>query len=105
MLPTNQIIIEPTPKNKLFDRKYNLTHKEKVKIIKSLEVDDCVDIQPNTNLRYSDAEVFFFYKTIEVEVYGEVETVTLYIKEYIDDRDGMDMVIVISFHEEGLHEL
>ena len=104
MLPTNQCIFGWSEKNKNFDYKYNLSHESKVKIIKSIGVDDCVDIRPNDNSRYPDALVFIFLKEAKLDAYGEVETVTLYIKEYIVNQNNMEMVVVISFHEEGLYD-
>lgn len=49
--------------------------------------------------------MFVFQTTTELNSYGESETVTLYIKEYVIDQGNMEMVIVISFHEEGLYDL
>lgn len=91
-------------KNKDFDNKYNLSHKDKIGIIKSLTVDDCTDIRMNDNPRYAGADVFIFLKEKDVLSYGESETVSLYIKEYIIEQNSMEMVIVISFHEEGMYE-
>lgn len=70
-----------------------------------MTVDDCVSIDKNDNPRYPDADVFFFVKTVDLESYGETETVTLYIKDYIIEADRMEQVIVISFHREGMHDL
>ena len=105
MLPTGQCTFSRSEKNIQFDHKYNLKHEEKIKIIKSIEVSDCVDIQPNSNLRYPDTDVFIFHKSVDIDVYGETTQVTLYIKEYVIDQDNMEMAIVISFHEEGLYGL
>ena len=104
LLPTGQCTFVLTDKNKELDKNYNLKHQEKIDIIKSLMPDDCVDIRENDNPRYPEAELFVFLKSGTLEVYGELESVMLYIKEYIIDDHNMEMLIVISFHEEGLYD-
>ena len=37
-------------------------------------------------------------------VYGENETHKLYIKMYLAETPSFDIVIVISFHEEGMYD-
>ncbi len=104
LFPTNQCTFKSSEKNKQFDHKYNLRHADKVEILKSITPDDCVKIQPNDNPRYPKAEVFVFCKDVDLNTYGEDELVTLYIKEYLIEQNNMEMVVVISFHEEGLYE-
>lgn len=104
LLPTGEYSFIPTEKNKTLDRKYNIRDKEKVEIIKSLEVSDCVEIRKNDNPRYPDADIFVFIKGVELLFYGEPEMVKLYIKEYILEDKRFETVIVISFHEEGMHD-
>ena len=94
LLPTGQCTFVLTDKNKELDKNYNLKHQEKIDIIKSLMPDDCVDIRENDNPRYPEAELFVFLKSVTLEVYGE----------YIIDDHNMEMLIVISFHEEGLYD-
>lgn len=76
-----------------------------MQILKSIIVDDCVDIRTNDNPRYPNSDIYIFHKAVELDVYGENKTVVLYVKEYITDEDNMEMVIVISFHEEGVYDL
>ncbi len=102
-MPTNQCTFARSAKNKDFDNKYNLSHQEKIKIIKSLKPDDCIDIRKNDNRQYPEADLFVFLKPVSLDVYGESEDVMLYIKEYIIDDRNMEMLIVISFHEEGAY--
>ncbi len=105
MLPTNQCTFKITEKNTQFDYKYNLSHAQKIEIIRSITVADFVESRPNAVPTYPDAELFIFHKAVELVIYGEKEKKLLYIKEYIIDDKNMEMVIVISFHEEGLHDL
>ena len=88
----------------MFDRLHPLTNEQKTNIIQSLLAEDCVNIEPNNNPRYSESEVYVFIKTLQITSYGEEETVSLYIKMYLNEQDRMDFVIVISFHIEGLYD-
>lgn len=36
--------------------------------------------------------------------FWETELVEIYVKEYIEDRRTHEIICVISFHEEGLHD-
>lgn len=105
LLLTGDFQIEQTEKNKSFDREFSLTDQEKRDILKSLTADDCYQIEPNNNPRYKTDEVYKFFKEIEVIVFGELESTKLYLKMYIRESKTYDMVIVISFHKEGLHDL
>ena len=105
LLSTGDFQIEKTEKNIMFDRQFSLTHQDKCEILKSLTADDCYKIEPNNNSRYQSSEVYKFFKEIELTVFGENETTRLYLKMYVKESKAYDMVIVISFHEEGLHEL
>ena len=104
-LCTNMCYFKPSTKNKIFDRKYGLKHNEKVELIKSLTADDCIKIEPNNNPRYEDAEVFVFLKNdIEITIFGEPNSVSIYIKIYYLSTSQCDKIICISFHESGMHE-
>lgn len=67
-----------------------------------MTADDCTGIEPNDNPRYPEAEVYKFIKACHLNVYGEETDVTLYIKAYLREKQYYDLVIVISFHEEGM---
>ena len=101
---TGQITFAKRNKNIEFDRKYNLKDAEKRKIIRELTVDDCIGIEPNDNPRYEDVEVYKFLKEISVSFFGENEVVKLYLKGYITVTGSIEMVVVISFHEDGIYE-
>ena len=104
LYPTNQYTFKPSEKNKLFDRKYNLRNSDKLRIMQSLTEADCIEIRKNDNPRYPEADVFVFIKLVSLDFYGEPVETNLYIKDYITDDNGLEMVIVISFHEEGMHD-
>ena len=104
LLFTKDFQIEPTEKNKRFSKKYPMKSDEQVRILKSLQVEDCVDFGPNDNPRYPDSTVFKFIKDIEINSFGEIETVCVYIKEYIIDKGCYEIICVISLHEEGMYE-
>ena len=75
-----------------------------MKIMKQLCPEDCIKVEPNNNPRFEQTDIFVFLKCVEILVYGESETHKLYIKIYLREQKTYDTVIVISFHEEGLHD-
>ena len=105
LLKTNDVTIAQSFKNKEFDREYNLTNEEKIKLLESLTADDCTSIAPNDNPRYPESEVYFFRKNFRIVVYGELDNddPCVYIKMYLAESPSYDTVIVISFHKEGMH--
>lgn len=103
LLPTKQYTFCINEKNKIFDRKYNLTDDQRRDILKSLTVDDCIKVEPNNNERYPDDEIYVFLKLCTVDVYGEDDLINLYIKLYIHTISSFEQVIVISFHKEGMY--
>lgn len=104
LLATNECIFKPSEKNRAFSIRFPLRHEEKVKIIKKLSGRDCIKIAPNDNPRYEKAEVFAFCKEVELLSFGEAETVELYIKMYLNEGEKQTVVVVISFHEEGMYD-
>ena len=104
LLSTGDIQIESTEKNKFFDRKFSLTDQKKRELLKSLTADNCYQIEPNNNPRYKTDEVYKFFKEVDLPVFGELEATTLYLKMYIRESKTYDIVIVIPFHEEGMHD-
>lgn len=104
LIKTGDVIIEPTEKNRFFDRRYNMRHAEKLKVLETLTAEDCTKIEVNNNPRYPEAEVYFFLKNVEVVVYGEPMSPCVYIKMYTQEFSTYDIVVTISFHEEGMHD-
>ena len=104
LLATGDYTIQPSWKNTEFDDKYALRDSQKRAILKTLTVEDCIRIEDNTNTRYDEATLFFFIKEVSIEAYGEEETVRLYLKMYIKETKTNEMIIVISFHEEGKYD-
>lgn len=105
ILLTGDYTIEPTEKNRIFERKFSLTDQKRREILLSLTADDCYQIEPNNNPRYKADEVYKFFKEVELIIFGEFESSKLYLKMYIRESKTYDMVIIISFHEEGMHDL
>lgn len=105
LFPTKQYTFAMSEKNKALDYEFNLRDHDKVQILKSLTAEDCIEIRKNDNIRYPDADIFIFIKQVDLESYGYPETVKLYIKDYIIEDQQMEMVIVISFHREGMHDM
>ena len=105
LLCTGEFTIARTEKNIAFDREFSLTHQEKCAILLTLTADDCCQIAMNNNPRYETDEVYIFFKETVLPVFGEPENVKLYLKMYIREARTYDIVIVISFHKEGMHDL
>ena len=104
LLYTNDYTFRQHEKNLQFDRQYNLTNKQKINIIMSLEAKDCIKIEPNNNPRYKDSEVYVFLRDETLVIYGEEDQVKLYIKMYQSELPSYNKVIVISFHQEGVFD-
>lgn len=102
MLAAGEFQIVQRDKNKEFDRRFNLRHEVKKEILRSLIAADCIAIEPNDNQSYPEAEVYAFKKLYRTSVYGEETDISLYIKTYLRETETRDLVIVISFHEEGM---
>ncbi len=91
-------------KNKDFDRTHPLTDQQKKEVLKSLTTADRVGIAENDNPMYEEAEIYKFISTQDLIVYGEQIQVKLHIKMYITLAKFDEMVIVISFHKEGMYD-
>jgi hypothetical protein len=105
MIKTGDVRIEQTEKNILFDKKYNMRHAEKIKVIESLTAEDCTKIELNNNPRYPLVDVHFFLKDVHtMTYYGEPAQPCVYIKMYAQECSTYDEVVTISFHEEGMHD-
>lgn len=102
LLATNECQFAKSIKNNDFDNSYPMKHSDKMAVLKSLVASDCVKIEPNDNPRYETAEVFVFLKNIEFYVYGEIERMCIYIKMYIQTKPTFDIVLIISFHKDGM---
>lgn len=104
IIKTGDFTIQRSLKNTEFEDRFPLKDADKRKILDSLVAEECIKIDRNNNSRYEDADVFIFLKDTLVFVYGEEEHLQLYIKMYIRENKSYDVVIVISFHEAGIHE-
>ena len=58
LLATKDFIIQPTPKNKAFQKRYPLRSDDQIAILRSLQVEDCVSVEPNDNPRYPEFNCF-----------------------------------------------
>lgn len=104
LLVTGEYTIRPSWKNTEFDDEYPLREAQKRSVLGSLTINDCIKVEANTNQRYETAELFFFLKSATFMIYGEETTIKIYLKMYIRETRTHDMVIVISFHKDGLFD-
>ena len=104
LLISGEYTITVNEKNKRFDREYNVNDEKRKEILNSLTVDDCIQVDKNTNPNFPDSEIYVFLKKATLIVYGENEDVELYIKMYLQNCGYYDMTIVISFHKSKQYE-
>lgn len=104
LLITNDYTFKVSDKNTETDRLYALRDKDKVKILKALKTEDCIDITLNKNPRFDDSEMYIFLKKVNVSILGETEKIELYIKLYIKWYPSFDKIIVVSFHKSQMYE-
>lgn len=104
LLYTGQVVIETNWKNKEFDRRSQLRNEQKMEILRSLTVEDCIKIDQNNNPRYDDVELFIFIKHITAVAYHREMQFPVYLKMYLRETGTHDLVIVISFHESGMYD-
>jgi len=73
VLATNDCQFQLNEKNIEFERSFNLSHDQKIKMIKELTAEDCIEIAPNDNPRYAESEVYKFIRCYAIPIYGELE--------------------------------
>lgn len=98
-LKTKECTFMSSAKNTEFNRRARLKDEDKIRIIEKLTADDCVKIEKNNNSNYPDAMVYVFIVEVELD-----DVVKLYIKMYLLEEKNCAIVIVISFHNEGVFE-
>lgn len=77
---------------------YNLNANRIKNILLSIKATDFCSSTRNRHINYSNEELYIFAPTIElIDIFGDENTVTLYVKFNIIESD--QFVIVISFHE------
>jgi len=101
LLATNEFQVSQRGKNQEFLEKYKIKDQKIKEMLLALNGVDCIAIEPNDNPRYCEALVYKFIKVYELDYFGDVCTVTAYIKLYIVEEKTYDLVMVISFHEDN----
>jgi len=79
---------------------YKIDTKKEKEILLSLEFDDFCYAVDNKKPKFAHEQLFVFCKTRDLDNWGELETVEIYIKTNLTQtRRGDDFIIVISFHK------
>jgi len=100
-LVTNEYQVSKHYKNKDFLEKYKIKDYKLKEMLLALSGTDCISIEPNNNPRYPEATVYKFVKKYELDFFGAVCLIDVYIKLYIIEMQIYDLVMVISIHEDN----
>lgn len=87
-------------KNKKFIRKYKIKEKQIDNIIRGITINDFCYAADEKDSNFSDERLYIFCKQEELEHYGYIEKIDIYIKLKKDKLiDGTELILYISFHE------
>lgn len=83
-----------------FIEDYKIDSKKEIEILMSIEYDDfCYGVN-NKNPKFSHEILYIFNKEYELDKWGELRSVDIYLKtNKTQTRSGDDIMIIISFHE------
>lgn len=82
-----------------FINKYSLTKNKIIKMIRSLKNKDFSFKTPNIHENMNNEILYVFKKIFELDYYGELKIVEVYIKFNIILRNCQDFCFIVSFHE------
>lgn len=86
--------------NKKFIENYKIDSKKERKILLNLEYDDFCYAVNNKNQKFAHEVLYIFNKEYELDKWGELVSVDIYIKtNKTQTRSGEDIMIIVSFHE------
>lgn len=90
------IYIEPTYKNSLFMRDYNLTSEDYLNIFNQLKSSDFTKALHSTLPKYQN-DLLFVFQSSDIKLEGVDEKLKVYVKVNISKSAG-DCIVAISFH-------
>lgn len=86
--------------NKKFIEDYKINARKEKEILMSLEYDDFCYAVNNKNPKFSHEILYIFNKEYELDKWGELVSVDIYIKmNKIQTKSSEDIIIIVSFHE------
>lgn len=86
--------------NKKFVEDYRIDSRKEKEILMNLEFDDFCYAVNNKNSNFAHEILYIFNKAYELDRWGELVSVDIYIKtNKTQTRDGEYIMIIVSFHE------
>ncbi|MEA3424467.1 MAG: hypothetical protein U9Q80_11815 [Bacillota bacterium] len=86
--------------NKKFIEDYKIDSRKEKEILMNLEYDDFCYAVNNDKPKFSHEVLYIFNKEYELDKWGELVSVDIYIKtNKTQTRSGEDIMIIVSFHE------
>lgn len=99
LLATNEFQLSMRDKNQDFVEKYKISYGKIKEMLLALDDIDCINVCSNNNPRYRNAIIYKFIKKYQLEYFGDICDIEVYIKLYIVMEKTYDLVMIISFHE------
>lgn len=94
---------ENRKENENFITDYKINSQKEKEILLSIQYDDFCYAVDNINPEFAHEVLYVFNKEHELDKWGEVECVDIYIKVNITQtRRGDDYMIVVSFHKRNM---
>jgi len=89
--------------NKKFIEDYKIDSRKEKEILMNLEYDDFCYAVNNKNPKFAFEVLYIFNKEYELDRWGELVSVDIYIKtNKTQTRTGEDIMIIVSFHERNM---
>jgi len=89
--------------NKKFIEDYKIDSKKEKEILMNLEYDDFCYAVNNKNPKFAHEVLYIFNKEYELDRWGELISVEIYIKtNKTQTRSGEDIMIIVSFHQRNM---
>lgn len=89
--------------NKQFIEDYKIDSKKEKEILMNLEYDDFCYAVNNKNPKFAHETLYIFNKEYELDRWGELVSVDIYIKtNKTQTRNGESFMIIVSFHERNM---
>lgn len=89
--------------NKKFIEDFKIDSRKEKEILMNLEFDDFCYAVNNKNPKFAHEILYVFNKEYELDRWGELVSVDIYIKtNKTQTRDGDDFMIIVSFHERNM---
>lgn len=94
-----RIELKRRKKNRDFINQYDLTKEDILNMILQLSSEDCISVEKNKNKEYNPDSIL--YSFIHQYKMSNKKNQKVFIKMYVDEKNGKYVDVVISFHREG----